>query len=667
MELIYKSILDCGLEASPEFFDSILNEFERIGDIERAQEIVKVYANGVNTYNCLMRMYDDNSGIVLAFLGEMQNEGVVPDSETYRAVVQALCNAGENTSAFEYYEESIEAGITPHESIYPLLLSCWCRNDEVDKAVDNVRLDPSFQSPACVIALSKELASLEMWERLTVIYESVKDGGIDLPTRDIYLRAFLFNGRDMKSACGVLKDALDTCSRENIEGAHSGTVVSMYESILKFIEDTPASVDVVDDSPHKDVSMSSADSSDGDASAEVSSEVVEEKVDSPVQFCRDLVLDLQRNQLKMSPVILGSLVQIYTQFQELDDAMQVYLNYMVASTHLAVNNEVPVNVYDTLLANLAKNYRMQEFSSIWNSVCDTPADSTLRIALDAFISTMDIKSAIEICTIVMEDEDETRRPPLSVFMDLFESCAITGKYLEMINVLQWIRSVPRHGKSKLDVSRILETRIVPISQSITPLIARLQPSTKPAPPILLYQEFLALDVPLPYPLFTAVISYHARAKDMVNVAKTISIVIKQSHATGNAPRAECISAFLTACRELCGRDAASSVLKLVCTERLALDVSGYESLMVLCARNGWVCEMCDYVDGMSKDGIRVPWKLYGALLDEMKECGHNAVREVFKEFMERGYPEVVGQWLEWKEAGDFKNIKRNDEDRINEK
>jgi hypothetical protein len=652
LELIYKSVLDVGIEASPAFYDSILKEFENIGDIERAEEIVKVYVNGVETYNCLMRMYHDNSVIITALLDKMKAEGVDPDSETYRAVIQALCNSSEYTSALDQYEDSIEAGITTHESVYANLVSCWCHTGDAEKAIDNVRLDPSFQNQTCIFSLSKELASLEMWERLSTIYDSVKLT-IDIPTRAIFLRSFLNGSRDLSTACGVLKDTLETCSREDIEGAQSKAVVSMYESLLLFVAESPVVNGSVDVSNTIEESVSrEAESEDKDP------------VDSPVQFCRDLVLDLQRNQLRMSPGVLSALVQIYTQFQELDDAMHVYLNYREASTHRVVNAVVPVIVYDTLLSNLAKHYRMQEFSSIWNIIGDTAADSTQHIALNAFISTMDIPSAMEICKNVMGDEDDTRHPQLSVFMDLFESCAITGKYLDMISVLQWIRRVPRHGKSKLDVSHILETRIVPISQSITPLISRLSHQQASAPPILLYQEFLALGVPLPYSLFSAMISYHARGNDMVNIAKTMSIVIKQSHTTGNPPRADCITAFLVAARDLCGREAASSVLKLVYSERLALDMPGFDCLMTICARNGWACELCDFVTQMDGEGKRFPWKLYGSLLDEMKEHGHADVSGVFKEFMMNGYPEVVGEHLEYKENGEHKDITRSVEDRL---
>jgi tetratricopeptide (TPR) repeat protein len=678
LELIYKSVIDSGIEASPAFFDSIVNEFERIGDIERAQDIVKVYEKTIETYNSLMRMYDDNSVVVLELLQELRDGGLIPDSETYLAISKALCNSAEYLSAFDYYEESIEAGITPHPSFYPVMLACWCRSGEVEKAIDNVRLDPLYQNPACILALSEELASLKMWDILTGMYGNVKET-IDIPARAIFLRAFL-NGsrRDLKEACGVLKDVLDTSTSEDIEGVGSEGVISMYESLLQFIADIPPPpVDSslkVDGTSDAESPVDAIDPVDTDALLEVaeSAEVEEsggEKADSPIQFCRDLVLDLQRNQVRMSPVMLGSLVQIYTQYQDLDDAMQVYLNFCSMQTQSVVNNEIPVVVYDTLLSSLAENYRMQEFSSIWESVRDTPADSTLRIALDAFIATMDIPSAMSICKNVMIEVEglevgvlsRPARPPISVFMDLFESCAITGKYGEMVKVLQWIRRIPRSGKSLVGVSHILEKRIVPISQSIIPLISHLPPNNKHSPSILLYNEFLSLEVPLPYPLFTAVISYYARANDMVNIAKTMSIVIKQSHATGNAPKADCIAAFLTACRELCGKEAASSVLKLVCTERLELDASGYQSLLIMSARNGWVCEMCDFVDVMSRNKCKIGWKLYGELGEMMKENGHGAVREVFEEFMVRGYPEVVGEAEEWKESGEYKNMRRVDE------
>ncbi|KAL3899106.1 MAG: hypothetical protein SGCHY_002284 [Lobulomycetales sp.] len=635
LEGIWRAAVDSGKmndqgPDSIQFSREILLLFERNREISKALALVKALKQPqIEFINLIIRMHfaaKDPAAAVSVFSGMNEEYGLQPDAETFGELVTGFHRNEDCQKSLYFFRQAFNTGHILSEKGYSLGISSWCRTGEHDQASMFVKELVASDKPdsikaSCFRSLIYELNVLEQWDEILQL-RSFAGEHASVTCKSLFLRAFLQLG-NLDSACNVLtKDTLESLDPSLDSSKESSSALqSMYEDLLKYVAENPTEV-------------------------------------LPVEFCRDLMLDMRRNQVDMTPGMLSTLTRVYCQFKSFDDAMQSFVSYLEQSTKLTQNRFVPPDVYDTLLPSLAANFCMEEFMTVWDTICDTATDSQCMVALDAFIAVKDIPRAIKIGARFFAND---RPLPVNTLTQLFEACAITGEYKNLISVFRWAK---RDRSAMKKIPDLIRNHLQPISQTLAPIIKKhAKLNDKDAAEqseegelsikaiLLLYKEFLGLDVPLPYQLYAAMIEYHASQKDMVNVAKTMALVIKQSHLPDqNPPKADCVSAFLVAATDLCGEDAAKSVLKLVQAEGLELDQAGYSRMFILCARHGWICDLCDFVASMTAKGIKMPWKLYGTLLETLEKNGHRGLAGFFKDHMTARYPEIVGEWTEYLES-----------------
>ena len=393
--------------------------------------------------------------------------------------------------------------------------------------------------------------------------------------------------------------------------------------------------------------------------------ISEAQSNSDLDLAKRAFESLSSDNLVITPVILNSMISILVEKSMINEALEFFSNYKRQCEQKLLNLNVPTTVYDLLMNGLSRQFRLTEFTTLWNEA-ETSGDvgpSTFHIALNTYISVKDVPKAFKVCKTIM-NSDDIQKPTIKVLLDLFESAAITSKYREMIQILEWIRST-RSVNEELnnEISKLVLLKIAPLSQSIEKFLTLSMADSVngefKSSAMTLFQEFLALNVALPYSLFKAVIvNYHA-SKDMVGVAKTMGLAIKQSRGKdGNPLNAECVAAFLEAARDLCGKTAASSVLKLVFADNLKLNEVGYKSLLVMASKFGWFDEISRLFQDMSISGIIIDSKLYGQVDANLKKNGHEDVASLLATYMERTFPEVIGSWLEFIEFDVIAEMKR---------
>jgi hypothetical protein len=69
------------------------------------------------------------------YYNEMKLMEINPDTETFRILVQAFHSSKSYADALRWNDEAIANGLQPDTR--HLVLSCWCRTGQVDRAIES--------------------------------------------------------------------------------------------------------------------------------------------------------------------------------------------------------------------------------------------------------------------------------------------------------------------------------------------------------------------------------------------------------------------------------------------------------------------------------------------------------------------------------------------------
>lgn len=136
-------------------------------------------------------------------------------------------------------------------------------------------------------------------------------------------------------------------------------------------------------------------------------------VENNAELAEQVVLDLQRNHCKLSASSLEALVELYVKQENIDEAIQLVMTFTNTSTpltSLSSTSGVPASVYNYLLAGLASQYRMDEFTDLFQSLRDEDllTEISRTIAFEAYLRANDAEKSFEVCRLLF-DENESKQ------------------------------------------------------------------------------------------------------------------------------------------------------------------------------------------------------------------------------------------------------------------